>query len=141
MAPSAAGCLVGGAASAAREHGQRWRVKHRARRAAAVAAHATAAVGFHALRMAATEDAMGKVQPIADMAIHAAEADVELEASAWLRAMSFYAYPPERKFAGEVRRGAACQERLVLLPVAAGCCSVILLSACGGPVRGGWPAV
>jgi hypothetical protein len=32
------------------------------------------------------------------------ERDDELEAASWLRARSFYAYPEERKFAGEVRK-------------------------------------
>jgi hypothetical protein len=32
-----------------------------------------------------------------------AERDDELQAASWLRARSFYAYPPERAFAGEVR--------------------------------------
>lgn len=31
-----------------------------------------------------------------------AETDAELKAIGWLRAQSFYAYPPERAFAGEV---------------------------------------
>jgi len=31
------------------------------------------------------------------------ERDDEIDAVSWLRAKSFYAYPEERKFAGEVR--------------------------------------
>ncbi len=37
-----------------------------------------------------------------------AESDGELQAAAWLRAQSFYVYPPERKFAGEVRQWVSC---------------------------------
>ncbi len=36
------------------------------------------------------------------MAVREAEADGELQAAAWLRALSFYRYPEERKFAAQV---------------------------------------
>ena len=40
--------------------------------------------------------------PLAALAVREAEADGELAAAAWLRALSFYRYPEERKFAAEV---------------------------------------
>ena len=40
-----------------------------------------------------------------------AQTDAELQAIGWLRARSFYAYPPERAFAGQV---SACTEHAPL---------------------------
>lgn len=58
----------------------------------------------------------GSCQPIslsesvAVLACRLAESDEELQAAAWLRAQSFYVYPPERAFAGEV----CARERVIL---------------------------
>ena len=54
--------------------------------------------------MAGSERAI-EAPPLDHLLVRPAELDDELEAAAWLRAMSFYVYPPERKFAGEVRGG------------------------------------
>eukprot|EP00887_Chlorella_sp_A99_P000250 scaffold13.g250.t1 len=56
--------------------------------------------------------------PLADLRVVLAEADDELEAAAWLRAMSFYAYPPERKFAGEIHQLMVQEEEYQLLKAA-----------------------
>jgi len=59
--------------------------------------------GFHQDRFAATEPKpdCGRL-PLESLRVREAVRDDELERAAWLRARSFYAYPPERKFAGEV---------------------------------------
>ncbi|CAD7697814.1 unnamed protein product [Ostreobium quekettii] len=41
--------------------------------------------------------------------------DTELEASAWLRAVSFYVHPEERKFSGQLQRLVKAQEEFQLL--------------------------
>ena len=68
-----------------------------------------AATDFHQKRLAANPSPLSSPSSSLlslsppSLVIRLAERDDELEASAWLRARSFYAYPPERKFAGEVR--------------------------------------
>ncbi|KAH7616053.1 hypothetical protein Ndes2526B_g09366 [Nannochloris sp. 'desiccata'] len=46
------------------------------------------------------------------------ERDDELEAASWLRARSFYAYPEERKFAGEIHQAMIAEEEFTLLKAA-----------------------
>lgn len=58
--------------------------------------------GFHQSLLTATERTGEPAQPLPAMAVREAEADGELEAAAWLRALSFYRYPEERKFAAQV---------------------------------------
>ena len=63
-----------------------------------------AATDFHQSRLAAsTEERREDLPTLASsLQVRLADRDDELEASSWLRARSFYAYPVERKFAGEV---------------------------------------
>lgn len=56
---------------------------------------------FHQSRLSATTTQKPATESL-NVTIRNAHRDDELEAAAWLRAKSFYAYPPERKFAGEV---------------------------------------
>jgi hypothetical protein len=69
------------------------------------ALHVVSATDFHQKRLSASEsEQKNNAGPLADLLIvRMAERDDELEAASWLRARSFYAYPEERKFAGEVR--------------------------------------
>ncbi|KAL4451228.1 hypothetical protein ABPG77_009300 [Micractinium sp. CCAP 211/92] len=52
------------------------------------------------------------------MAVREAEADGELQAAAWLRALSFYRYPEERKFAAQVHRTMVAEEEVKALKAA-----------------------
>ena len=62
------------------------------------------ATDFHQSRLSADKIEKKESLPPLSTAItvRLADRDDELEAASWLRARSFYAYPPERKFAGEV---------------------------------------
>lgn len=62
----------------------------------------TSSAGFHQSLLTATERTGEPAEQLAAMAVREAEADSELEAAAWLRALSFYRYPEERKFAAQV---------------------------------------
>ena len=59
-----------------------------------------AETNFHQSRLAASGDRPSAL-PALQLTVRAGERDDEFEAAAWLRARSFYAYNPERKFAGE----------------------------------------
>ena len=74
------------------------------------ALHVVSATDFHQKRLSASEsEQTNDAGPLAGLKntgaliVRMAERDDELEAASWLRARSFYAYPEERKFAGEVR--------------------------------------
>jgi GNAT superfamily N-acetyltransferase len=75
-----------------------------------------AASEFHQNRMAATTTR--PTSPSLRPWIRLAQRDDELEAAAWLRARSFYAYPPERKFAGEIHQMMIADEELTALKAA-----------------------
>ena len=71
---------------------------------------------FHQDRMAASDVSISK-SPL-NIEIRLAERDDELEVAAWLRARSFYAYPEERKFAGEIHQMMIAEEELKALKAA-----------------------
>lgn len=67
------------------------------------------ATDFHQKRLSASEtEQINTANALLDLrngrafTVRMGERDDELEAASWLRARSFYAYPEERKFAGEV---------------------------------------
>lgn len=75
------------------------------------ALHIVSATDFHQKRLSADETGQKTnagsrphLKVTGALIIRIAERDDELEAVSWLRARSFYAYPEERKFAGEVRK-------------------------------------
>lgn len=72
---------------------------------------------FHQDRMAATESIASRRLPL-EVEIRLAERDDELETAAWLRARSFYAYPEERKFAGDIHQMMIAEEELKALKAA-----------------------
>ena len=69
---------------------------------------------FHQDRLAAT-DVKQKIGTPLNIDIRAPKSEAEMRAIGWLRAMSFYAYPLERKFAGEVHQAMVAHEELQLL--------------------------
>jgi hypothetical protein len=46
------------------------------------------------------------------LTVREAEGDEELQAASWLRALSFYRYPEERKFAAQARASSEGSEGL-----------------------------
>lgn len=80
-------------------------------------------VYFHQARMAASErpgigTQLDKNKVKVKLDVIEAKSDGQLEAASWLRAMSFYAYPPERKFAGEIHQMMVAEEELKALKAA-----------------------
>ncbi|GAB4819971.1 hypothetical protein N2152v2_007017 [Parachlorella kessleri] len=67
--------------------------------------------------MVATERPAERLQQL-QLSMRVAEDDDELQAAAWLRAQSFYAYPPERKFAGELHQMMKAEEEYGALKAA-----------------------
>ena len=63
------------------------------------------ATDFHQSLLTATARDPAVAAPLSAVAVREAEADEELQAASWLRALSFYRYPEERKFAAQVGRG------------------------------------
>ncbi|KAK9816463.1 hypothetical protein WJX72_000602 [[Myrmecia] bisecta] len=91
------------------------RLQHRdkqRRRPHEVSCHAESA-GFHQSRMVA-ETRANKYPPL-DVSVRHAEQDPELQAAALLRAQTFYVYPPERKFAGELHQLVMAENEFQLL--------------------------
>lgn len=70
---------------------------------------------FHQDRLQATEKTNTLEHTPMELIIKIAEEDEELQAASWLRALSFYAYPPERKFAGELHQIMIAEEEFQLL--------------------------
>jgi hypothetical protein len=73
--------------------------------------HIVSATDFHQKRFSASEiEQKADAGPLTDLQntgaliVRMGNRDDELEAASWLRARSFYAYPEERKFAGEVKK-------------------------------------
>lgn len=58
--------------------------------------------GFHQSLLMASERPAALPPLPGPLAVREADLDDELQAAAWLRALSFYRYPEERKFAAEV---------------------------------------
>lgn len=79
-----------------------------------------AATDFHQRRLSAgPEGERPAAAPLAPtLEVRIADRDDELEAAAWLRARSFYAYPTERKFAGEIHQMMVAEEELTALKAA-----------------------
>jgi ribosomal protein S18 acetylase RimI-like enzyme len=80
-----------------------------------------AATDFHQKRLSAEPEGErpAATAPLAPtLEVRIADRDDELEAAAWLRARSFYAYPPERKFAGEIHQMMVADEELKALKAA-----------------------
>lgn len=71
----------------------------------------SAPTGFHQQRLAAEVRTSPK-EAIQDISVQIREAqtDAELQAIGWLRARSFYAYPPERAFAGQIHQTMIAEE-------------------------------
>ena len=72
--------------------------------------HIVSSTNFHQKRLSAAETeetnaarALPDLKNTGALIVRLGERDDELEAASWLRARSFYAYPEERKFAGEVK--------------------------------------
>lgn len=84
---------------------------HYRRSQAASRLHST----FHQDRLQATDKSNTLEHTPMDLKIKIAEEDEELQAASWLRALSFYAYPPERKFAGELHQIMIAEEEFQLL--------------------------
>ena len=67
---------------------------------------AAASAGFHQAQLAASDRAAGAPPPPllqpSQLVLRGAESDGELQAVAWLRALSFGRYPEDRQFAAEV---------------------------------------
>ncbi|GMH34092.1 hypothetical protein BSKO_01926 [Bryopsis sp. KO-2023] len=74
--------------------------------------------GFHMNRLSASQDTAtkGRIRP-EDVVVRSAQSDEELEAAAWLRAKAFYAYPEERKFAGQLHQSMKAREEFDLLKI------------------------
>ncbi|KAI7839936.1 hypothetical protein COHA_006330 [Chlorella ohadii] len=89
-----------------------------ARRAGRRSAVVAASSGFHQSLLVATERPAGLAPLAAPLEVREAEADDELQAAAWLRALSFGRYPEERKFAAEVHRTMVAEEEYKLLKMA-----------------------
>jgi ribosomal protein S18 acetylase RimI-like enzyme len=87
----------------------------RAGRAPAAAAAAAEPRGFHQARLAADAAAPKPAAPPLAVEVRVAARDDELEAAAWLRARSFYAYNPEREFAGRIHQAMVAEEELAAL--------------------------
>lgn len=79
-------------------------------------------VYFHQARMAASDRPDTRARDDSRVTlkydVFEAESDDQLEAASWLRAVSFYAYPPERKFAGDIHRMMVAEEELKALKAA-----------------------
>jgi ribosomal protein S18 acetylase RimI-like enzyme len=79
-------------------------------------------VHFHQARMAASDRPDARAQHDSRVKLKydvlEAKSDSQLEASSWLRAVSFYAYPPERKFAGDIHQMMVAEEELKALKAA-----------------------
>ncbi|PRW20257.1 hypothetical protein C2E21_9217 [Chlorella sorokiniana] len=88
------------------------------RRAGRRSAVITASSGFHQSLLVATERPTGLAPLAGPLEVREAEADDELQAAAWLRALSFGRYPEERKFAAEVHRTMVAEEEYKLLKMA-----------------------
>jgi ribosomal protein S18 acetylase RimI-like enzyme len=105
------GCLSSGCTRTARA-GRRTPLPPRRAARAPAAAAAAEPRGFHQARLAADAAAPKPAAPPLAVEVRVATRDDELEAAAWLRARSFYAYNPEREFAGRIHQAMVAEEEL-----------------------------